>query len=147
MSRMPAVERDRALAHVVLRLTLGVNLAVHGLVRLPKLTAFADGLKGAFAETPLPGDLVWAFAVALVVAEAVVGALLVLGLFSRWTLVAGGLLMTSLVFGTALREDWATLGTQMLYALIYYVALRDLRHDRYSVDAWRQSRSASRSSS
>lgn len=140
-------ERDAGLAHLVLRLTLGVNLALHGLVRLPKITGFAEGLKGAFAETILPGDLVWVFAVTLVIAEAVVGVLLVLGVFQRWTLVAGGLLMTSLVFGTALREDWGTLGTQMIYVLIYYVTLRDLRHDRYSIDAWLQSRRASTSSS
>jgi len=35
---------DRRLAYPILRLTLGVNILLHGLVRLPQLASFADGL-------------------------------------------------------------------------------------------------------
>jgi len=65
--------RDRAMAHGLLRAILGLNIALHGLVRLPKLGAFADGLAGGFADTWLPVGMAKAFAYVLVPAEAVVG--------------------------------------------------------------------------
>ena len=40
-----------------------------------------------------------------------------LGLFTRWALTLGGLLITVLVFGTAMRSDWNTVGVQMIYAI------------------------------
>jgi hypothetical protein len=36
----------------------------------------------------------------------------------------GSVLMIALVAGTAVRNDWPTPATQMLYALVYYVLLR-----------------------
>jgi len=129
--------RHGALAHAVLRLALGVNLLVHGLVRFPKLSGFADALVGAFQDTLLPAGLVRAFALVLPFVEAAVGALLCLGLWLRQTLVVGTLVMVALIFGTALREDWSTLGIQMIYVAVYYLLLRDLHLDRYSLDAKR----------
>jgi len=60
--------------------------------------------------------------------------LIFLGLLTRWALVAGGLLMAALVFGTALRSDWNTVGIQMIYAIIYYLLLTNLADDSLSVD-------------
>lgn len=125
---------DRCLAFAVFRLTLGVNMLIHGLVRLPDLDGFAGGLVEGFAETPLPPFLVEAFATALPVAEAAVGALLILGLLTRWALLAGGLLITALVFGTALRQQWDTLGLQMIYALAYFLLHFFIGYNRFSMD-------------
>ena len=72
---------DRALGRALLRLTLGINLVVHGLVRVPKLSAFAAGMARDFQPTILPSGLVQAFALALPFAEAAVGALITVGLF------------------------------------------------------------------
>ena len=49
---------DRQLAYGILRLTLGVNILLHGLVRLPHLASSADSLVQAFAKTPLPPQAV-----------------------------------------------------------------------------------------
>jgi hypothetical protein len=38
--------------------------------------------------------------------------------------VGGFVVMIVLVAGTAMRDDWPTLATQMLYVLVYYVLLR-----------------------
>ena len=46
----------------------------------------------------------------------------------------GGLLIAALVFGTALRGDWTTVGIQMIYAIIYYLLLRNLADNYFSVD-------------
>jgi thiosulfate dehydrogenase (quinone) large subunit len=35
---------DRRLAYLLLRLTLGINMLLHGAVRLPALGAFAAGM-------------------------------------------------------------------------------------------------------
>jgi thiosulfate dehydrogenase (quinone) large subunit len=129
---------DRQLAYCVLRLTLGINILIHGLVRLPQLAPFADGLAQAFAKTPLPPQVVRLFAFVLPFAETFVGLLLTLGLWTRLALVSGGLLIFALVFGTALRSDWDTLGIQMIYAAIYYLLLVSRTYDRFSIDHLRR---------
>jgi thiosulfate dehydrogenase [quinone] large subunit len=44
--------------------------------------------------------------------------------------------MVLLIFGTALRSDWATLGVQMIYSITYYLLLSHLRQNEFSVDAF-----------
>jgi thiosulfate dehydrogenase [quinone] large subunit len=67
-------------------------------------------------------------------AEVIVGFSLTLGILTRWGLTLGGLLMTALVFGTALRSDWTTVGIQMIYALSYYLLLANLAENYFSLD-------------
>ncbi len=52
-----------------------------------------------------------------------VGLLLLIGFRTRDALVAGGLLIASLVFGTALRGDFPVLSEQLVYALLFFVLL------------------------
>ncbi len=126
---------DRKLAYLMLRLTLGLVVLMHGLVRLPHLHAFADATVKLFAGTLLPEIIVRPFALSLVFLETMVGFLLVLGLWTRWALLLGALSMASLLFGTALRSDWDTLAIQMLYASIYAALTAWREHNTYSVDA------------
>jgi thiosulfate dehydrogenase [quinone] large subunit len=133
---------DRALARALLRVTLGINLLVHGLVRVPKLAAFAGAMARDYGPTFLPSQIVHGFALALPVAEAVLGALIAAGLWQRSALVAGALLMLGLIFGTALLQRWDTLTQQMIYSLIYAALIATLSWDRWSVDALRSGRRA-----
>jgi thiosulfate dehydrogenase (quinone) large subunit len=126
---------DRKMAYLMLRFTLGLSILMHGLVRLPHLTAFADGMVKLFRETLLPAIIVRPFALSLVFVEATVGLLILLGLCTRWVLLVGTLLMASLVFGTALQSDWNTLAIQMLYASIYTALIAARQYNAYSVDA------------
>ncbi len=130
----PELLLDRRLAYLMLRFTLGLSILMHGLVRLPHLNAFADGLVKFFAETPLPAAIVRPFAVSLVFVETIVGLLILLGLWTRWSLLVGALAMAALVFGTALRSDWNTLAIQMLYASIYAALIATREYDTYSLD-------------
>lgn len=127
---------DRKLAYGLLRLTLGINILLHGAVRVfgPGTGAFAAKTASEFAGTPLPLGIVHAFLVVLPFAETILGAYILLGLLTRWALTLGGLLMTALVFGTALRSDFSTLGIQMIYAITRYLLLANLSDDRFSVD-------------
>jgi thiosulfate dehydrogenase (quinone) large subunit len=127
---------DRQLAYAVFRLTLGINILVHGAGRIfgPGAEAFATTTSAEFSKTALPSGLVHAFLFVLPFAELVLGALTTLGLFTRWALVLGGLMIATLVFGTAMRSDWNTVGVQMIYAITYYFLLVHRASDRFSLD-------------
>jgi len=127
---------DRQLAYAVFRLTLGINILVHGAGRIfgPGAEAFATTTAAEFSKTALPAGLVHAFLFVLPFAELVLGALTTLGLFTRWALTLGGLMIATLVFGTAMRSDWNTVGVQMIYAITYYFLLVHRSSDRFSLD-------------
>ena len=126
--------RDRQLAYLILRLGTGINFLMHGLVRLPKLSQFANGLSESFASTPLPAALVNAFAYALPFAEATAGLLLLTGLFTRWAALGAGLIICTLLFGTTLQENWSTAGSQMVYLLVIYFLLAHRKNNFLSID-------------
>ncbi|MBJ6765860.1 DoxX family membrane protein [Myxococcaceae bacterium JPH2] len=137
---VPSSERwlgltDAEAGHALLRVTLGLNIFLHGVVRLVSgPAAFADALVKAFAGSLMPELMVRPFALALPFAETAVGLLVALGWRTRPALAAGGLLMMALVFGTALRSEWETLGVQMIYVALYAALLGTARFGRFSVD-------------
>ena len=111
-----------AWSYAVLRFTLGTTFVLHGITRLVSgWSAFADQMVQSFHDTFLPGFMVRPFALSVPPVEAVLGTLLCLGLFTRWTLIASGLWMVALVFGTTVRQDYPTVSIQLLYALLFFV--------------------------
>lgn len=115
------------LARIIIRLGLGINMLMHGLVRLPKLSGFVNKMAVGFAGTVLPDVLTRAFLYTLPFVELASGVLILLGgQFSKWGYFIGGLTIGALLFGTTLKEDWATAGTQMIYVIAFYLALRGL---------------------
>src|SRR5579863_831648 len=128
---------DRQLAYLIFRLTLGINILVHGAGRIfgPGADAFATTTAAEFSKTALPAGLVHAFLFVVPFAELVLGVLTTLGLFTRWALLSGSLMIAVLVFGTAMRSDWNTVGVQMIYAITYYLLLVNRSYDRFSIDA------------
>ena len=136
------VAADRRAAHAILRLALGVNMLLHGLVRLPHMAAFVNGMVTQFQATILPGFAVKGFGWALPFAEGMIGLLLVLGWRTRQALMAGGRVMARLIAGTSLRSDWPTVGIQMVYSALYFFLLRDASHNGFSLDGWLDKRGA-----
>jgi thiosulfate dehydrogenase [quinone] large subunit len=121
-------ESDRAIGYCLLRATLGINIFLHGVSRMLAGTGnFAANLVGMFHATPLPAVVVRHFGYALPWMEAMVGLLVLLGLWTRYALASGALLIFVLTFGTALRQDWETAGLQLTYALVFG-ALLVFRH-------------------
>jgi thiosulfate dehydrogenase (quinone) large subunit len=127
-------QNHKSLAYGTFRFALGVVELMHGLVRLPVLAGFATGMVKQFEGTIMPGWFVYSFGSVLPFLEALIGLGLILGVFTRWTLVAASLLMSILIFGTSLRSDWATVSIQMIYVIAFFIALFFLEHNRYSVD-------------
>jgi thiosulfate dehydrogenase [quinone] large subunit len=132
----PGVQLDRALACLLLRATLGLNLALHGITRIfiGGVTQFVNTTLTQFQNTPLPVWQVRAFATVVPYAELLLGALLFAGLWTRWALSAGALLMMALIFGTALRSEWNILFLQMFYSFLYFVLLMCRQYDSFSAD-------------
>jgi thiosulfate dehydrogenase (quinone) large subunit len=134
---------DRAMAVLLLRLALGLDILLHGVTRLfiGGLGAFVNSTAAQFAHSVLPMWQVRAVATAIPFLEFTIGLLLIFGLGLRWTLVAGAALMLALEFGTAIRSDWSVVSSQLLYSLIYSALLFCRSWDAYSLDAiWGRSR-------
>jgi thiosulfate dehydrogenase [quinone] large subunit len=125
-----SVGSDRAWAYTILRLTFGFNILLHGLSRIfAGHAAFLAYLNHYFEKAPLvPASLLPLFARVLPPVETALGILLVLGLWTRFALIAGGLVITLLAIGTNLAQDWNVAGLQLIYAFFYYYLLvhRDL---------------------
>ena len=126
---------DRALGVLILRMTLGLNILLHGVTRTitGSLAGFVGNTVKTFQNSPLPEWQVRAFATIIPFCELAIGIMLLLGLATRWTLIAGSLLMAGLIFGTALRSDWNLLELQMFYCLLYFILFMCQRYDVYSV--------------
>jgi thiosulfate dehydrogenase (quinone) large subunit len=122
-------------SYAVLRFTLGTTFLFHGATRFVSgWSNFADQMVQNFHNTFLPDFMVRPFALSVPPVEAVLGALLCLGLFTRWTLIAGGLWMIALVFGTTIRQDYSTVGIQLLYAFLFFVLQVWQSFNRISLD-------------
>src|SRR5450631_3188029 len=87
-----------------------------------------------FHNTFLPDFMVRPFALSVPPVEVVLGTLLCLGLFTRRTLIAGGLWMIALVFGTTIRQDYPTVAIQLRYALLFFVLQVWESSNRISLD-------------
>jgi uncharacterized membrane protein YphA (DoxX/SURF4 family) len=92
-------------AYLLLRLTLGANIFLHGLSRLiGNHAAFATHIESEMHNTPLPGFLVHFVAVILPWCEGTVGLLMILGLWTAVALIAASLLMLMLQIGTCFHD-------------------------------------------
>ena len=127
---------DASVAYAILRLTLGVNIGLRGIVRIAHgTTAFAQGIVKQMEATVLPPSAVYAFAFSLIWVEAAVGLLLILGLQTRLALIVGGLMMTLLTFGTMQIENFQNAWLQLTYALVFFVVLAFRSWNLISLDA------------
>ena len=140
MSELETVSERKAsniaIAYAILRLAFGANILLHGLSRLLNgRAAFLAYLTHYFEHAHLisPGMLP-VFGAVLPWVETTLGLLLMLGLFSRFTLIAGALVMTILVIGTNLAQDWLVSGLQLPYCFLYYYLLVHIRENTISAD-------------
>ncbi|NGF55483.1 DoxX family protein [Parapedobacter sp. SGR-10] len=100
-----------------LQLPIAISLLGHGLVRLPKLTAFAEGMVSSMESSVLPSGLVLAFGYILPVVEAVLGAALLIGFQTRYILYGALALMGVLVLGSSTIENWGAVQAQLVHGI------------------------------
>jgi thiosulfate dehydrogenase [quinone] large subunit len=126
----------RSLGYFILRLSLGVDMLMHYVVRTWGISKdFVPVTEKMFVGNLLPMSWVHVFLTVLPYFEGLLGVLLLLGLWSRWALTAEGLLVTVLLFGTALRSDWTVVSHQMIYLLFVFILLAVEDYDYFSLDA------------
>jgi thiosulfate dehydrogenase [quinone] large subunit len=128
----------RELAYLFLRLTLGINILMHGLARiLSGLVPFANGMVKQFEGTSIPPAFVHAFAIALPWSELFIGLLILIGLWTRTALALGALEIVVLTFGISFTQNWSVAGLQLIYAIVYAILLAFGEYNRWSIDGWR----------
>ncbi|MGB0029900.1 MAG: DoxX family protein [Candidatus Sulfotelmatobacter sp.] len=133
--------RNDEIAYLLLRLTLGANLFLHGFARLiGDHSVFAAYMEKQMHNAPLPGFLVHFVAVVLPWCEGAVGLLMFLGLWTSLALIAGSLLMLTLQIGTCLAENWDVAGGQLIYVLLFFVLLTCYERNRWSIDRYWEAR-------
>ena len=129
------MKNNQKLTYFLLRVIIGVSMFGHGLVRLPKIEAFSNGMVDKFQTTIIPEMLVEPFGYVLTVAEFILGLLLILGLLTKQVLVASILTMTVLVFGSTAMENWPVIDSQLIHAIMFAFLLWNLDYNAWSLDS------------
>jgi thiosulfate dehydrogenase (quinone) large subunit len=139
---VPATARssDAVIAYTILRVSFGANIMLHGVSRiLMGHAAFLAYLTHYFEKASyVPVSMLSVFATVQPWVELILGLLLMIGLATRFSLIAGALVVMCLVFGTNLAQDWLVSGLQLIYAFLYYYLLVHLDQNRYSIDGLRR---------
>ena len=125
VSPITTSQLDEHLAYGFLRIILGLNICFHGVSRLlGDHAAFLAYLNQSMARAVLiPKASLPVMAAVLPWLEGSIGLLLLLGLFTRFALLAGSAVMVTLVAGATLSQNWDVAGLQLIYCLIYFVLL------------------------
>ena len=132
--------RHREIAYSLLRVTLGVVFLFSGIGKFKGgLGNFAGGMLQQFSGK-LPALLVEPFAYVLPFAETILGALILLGLFTPASLGLSGLLLAALTFGTVMLGEFPTVAHNVQYGLVNFVLLWLSDLDRFSIDHLRKPR-------
>lgn len=118
----------------MLRLAIGLSMFGHGLVRLPKLQTFSDGMLKEFSNSMLPQALVLPFSYVLPMVEFSVGLLLLLGLFTRMASLVGAITMLFLIWGTCLIENFGALPSQFIHVFFFAVLLHFANSNSLAID-------------
>jgi thiosulfate dehydrogenase [quinone] large subunit len=136
----------RRLAYVILRVSLGINMFMHFAGRFHTgLQNWVAATEKPFVDSVLPMWIAHSWLTILSPIEGVVGILLIFGLWTLWTLVAEGVVMTVLVFGISLRAHFyvsspatagltATVSQQMIYLLTIFALLAMVQENHFSLD-------------
>lgn len=125
----------KPVSFVFIRLGIGISMLGHGLVRIPKLSAFSAGMVDNFSESILPELLVTPFSLVLPFLELMLGLALILGWKTRIAGVSGALLMLLLMFGTSMIENWSALPSQMIHLLFFVLVYEFNEVNTFSLDA------------
>ena len=136
MKKGAAKMSNKVLAYTMFRLFMGLNMFMHGAVRLgPNYQNFIAWTQGVFAESWLPNWLVTLEAGLIPGVELAVGVLLFLGYKTRFAIVLGVGLLATLVFGMNVVQDWELVNRHIIYVIAFYILMHNLEFNQYSLDA------------
>ena len=129
---------DRSWALLFARLVLGLIFFMAGVWKVFHLGPLEHARKYflPFADTFLPVWSLWATGVIIPFIELIAGALVILGLRMRESLVALGFVLAVVTFGHLLREPLYEFHTHVIprLALVLFILILPREDDRFSVD-------------
>lgn len=123
------------ISYLILRLAIGLSMFGHGLVRIPKLKLFSEGMLKEFENSLLPEFVVQPFSYLLPFAEFTVGIFLLLGLYTRTFAIAGAAIMLMLIFGTTLVENWGGLVPQLIHSAFFAFLIQNISNNYFALDS------------
>jgi thiosulfate dehydrogenase [quinone] large subunit len=127
----------KSLAYALLRIALGVNFAGHGLIRIYNgVGAFATTTAEHMAKSPLPHGLTFGFSTIIPFFEAILGLILILGIFTRAALICGAIFMMALTVGVTSNQQWDIAGEQLGYSVAFFLLLYLIEHNALAVDTF-----------
>ena len=124
----------KSVSYLMVRLGIGISMLGHGLVRIPKLKAFSEGMINNFQDSLLPEFLLIPFSYALPFVEFLLGVLLIIGWQTKRAAIVGGFLMLALITGTSLIENWSALPSQMIHLLFFVVVYEFNKANAFALD-------------
>jgi len=131
---------DRSLAYALLRIALGVNFAGHGLIRIYNgVGPFAASTAEHLAKSPLPHNFTLGFSYAIPFLEAVLGLTLILGVFTRISLVCGAVFMMFLTIGVTANQQWDVASQQLVYSVVFFLLLYLIENNALALDNYLRS--------
>lgn len=114
---------NKTLAIHLLRISFGINYLFHGIVRMPNLDKFVNGMQKTFENTMLPSLLVTPMAYAIPFVEITIGVLLIFNKFTKQAIVATFVLMNILIIGSSFAQKWDLVGLQSTYIGFLFLLL------------------------
>jgi thiosulfate dehydrogenase [quinone] large subunit len=122
-------------AFLLARIVIGISFFGHGLVRIPIISKFSNTMMKEFESSIIPQVMVSAFSHALPFAELIIGLLLLIGLCTRYTLIAAILLMAGFIFGATSIQKWDLITIQLFHAAFCIALLAfSERYNCYALD-------------
>ena len=119
---------------LLLRLWLGLLMLTAGLGKVGDPSKFREMIHQTFDKTILAGPLLGLFAWVQPYAEVGLGALVLVGLWTRPVLALTAANLIVLFFGMLLVHNLQTAAFNSLYVLMAVYALRNAEHNRFSLD-------------
>ncbi len=138
--------KDLALAHLFLRLLLGVNFFNHGFTRIGNIPGFVEETVKTLSGSYFPEPLVRINAFLVPVIELVVGILITFGLATRLALVVTFALMVMLMMGVTSIQNWQAAGSQLVYGIVLFILLATCQYNIFSFDSWWRKRNKDKTS-
>lgn len=133
--------RDIVAAYTLLRIVVGINYFNHGATRIFNIPGFMDSMVTTMQDSWIPELLVRINAALVPPVELIVGALLIVGFWTRGALIACFILMAVLMYGITIIQNWDGASGQLIYNIVLFILLAGLNFNSISVDGWLKSKS------
>ncbi|NER82883.1 MAG: DoxX family protein [Leptolyngbya sp. SIO1D8] len=113
---------------------MGINFFNHGFTRMGNIPGFMNAMAGAMAGAWMPEFLVRITAFLVSPVELIFGFLLIVGLFTRISLIVIFVLMAILMYGVTIVQNWDTASSQLIYNIVLFILLAGVGYNRFALD-------------